>query len=194
MLGRALPLACLLIVAGGWPATAQFPPPGAGPAAPQFSPPPGGGGQATPQFAPGPSPGPGGGGMPPCFNEFAPLRQEAEKRAIAVREAGAKHATPQQACELIGRFSDAEAKVVKFVQKNGVSCGIPAEAMKQMKTNHEHTEELHKRVCTAAANPPRPAGPSLSDALNSVAKVPTKEDAKPGRGTFDTLTGNALER
>lgn len=169
MLARILPLACLVTLTGAWPAAAQFMPPG----------------------APG---APGGGGMPPCFNEFMPLRQEAEKRATAVRDAGAKHATPQQACDLIGRFSDAEAKVVKFVQTNGASCGIPAEAVKQMKTNHEHTLELHKRVCTAAANPPRPAGPTLSDALNSVAKVPTKEDAKPGRGTFDTLTGNALER
>jgi len=172
MLARILPLACLLTLTGAWPAAAQFMPPG----------------------APGASGAPGGGGMPPCFNEFMPLRQEAEKRALAVREASSKHATPQEACQLIGRFSEAEAKVVKFVQAKGFSCGIPPEALKQMKTNHEHTEELHKRVCTAAANPPRPAGPTLSDALNSVTKVPTQEDVKPGRGTFDTLTGNALAK
>jgi len=169
MLGRVLPLACLLGLTGAWPAAAQFMPPG----------------------APG---APGGGGMPPCFNEFMPLRQEAEKRAGAVRDASTKHANPQEACQLIGRFSEAEAKVVKFVTARGASCGIPADAIKQMKANHERTTELHKRVCTAAASPPRPAGPTLSDALNSVTKVPTKEDVKPGRGTFDTLTGNALAK
>jgi len=200
MLGRALPLACLLAVAGAWPATAQFPPPGAGQAppqfspngaaaAPQFAPPPAGGGAAAPQFAP-----PGGGGAPPCFNEFMPLRQEAEKRALAVREANSKHATPQEACKLIGRFSEAEAKVVKFVRDKGSACSIPGEVAKQMAANHEHTTELLKRVCTAAASPPRPAGPTLSDALNSVTKVPTQEEVKPGRGTFDTLTGNALAK
>jgi hypothetical protein len=165
MLGRALPLACLLALTGAWPAAAQFGPPGA----------------------------PGGGQMPPCFNEFMPLRQEAEKRAAAVRDAGAKQKmTPQQACQLIGRFSEAEAKVVKYAVTNGATCGIPADAIKQMKTNHQHTTEIQKRACDAAAAPPRPTGPTLSDALNSVTKVPTQEDVKPGRGTFDTLTGNAL--
>jgi hypothetical protein len=166
MFGRVLPLACLLTLAGAWPVAAQFMPPGAAP---------------PPQ-------------MPPCFNEFMPLRQEAEKRAGAVRDANAKHATPQEACQLIGRFSAAEAKVVKFAADHGFSCGIPPEAIKQMKTNHEHTVELHKRVCTAAASPPRPTGPTLSDALNSTTKLPTREDVKPGRGTFDTLTGNALAK
>ena len=173
MLGRVLPLACLLALTGAWPAAAQFMPPG----------------------APGAPGAPGGGGMPPCFNEFMPLRQEAEKRAGAVRDAGAKHQmTPQLACQLIGRFSEAEAKVVKFVTANGAACGIPPDAVKQMKTNHDRTTEMHKRACTAAASPPRPAGPTLSDALNSVTKVPTQEDVKPGRGTFDTLTGNALAK
>jgi|SRR5580704_7172915 hypothetical protein len=206
MLGRALPLACLLAVAGGWPAAAQFPPPGGGAAAPQFSPPAGGqaapqfspppgGGQAAPQFGPPQAGSPqAGGGTPPCFNEFMPLRQEAEKRALAVREASAKKATPQEACKLIGRFSEAEARVVKFVQDKGSSCGIPADAAKQMKANHGNTTEMLKRVCAAAAGPPRPAGPTLSDALNSVTKLPTPEEVKPGRGTFDTLTGNALAK
>jgi hypothetical protein len=168
MLGRVLPLACLLTIAGAWPAAAQFMPPGA----------------------------PGAAQAPPCIREFMALRQEAEKRALAVREASAngKHATPQEACQLIGRFSEAEAKMIKYAAANNFSCGIPPEALTQMKTSHGHTAELHKRVCTAAANPPRPVGPTLSDALNSATKLPTMEDVKPGRGTFDTLTGNALAK
>jgi hypothetical protein len=163
MLGRALPVAAFIALMGAAPAFAQMPP---------------GGGMGQP---------------PPCFNDFMPLRQDAEKKAAAVRAAHQKKVTPQEACQLIGSFSDAEAKVVKFVETNGTWCGIPAEAVKQMKANHEHTVQLHKQVCTAAANPPRPAGPSLSDALDP-ASTSTAQPIKPGRGTFDTLNGSALPR
>lgn len=164
MLGRALPLAALLAVTGLAPAFAQMP------GAPM-----------------------GGQQQPPCFNDFMPLRQDAEKKAAAVRAAHDKKATPQEACRLIGLFSEAEAKVVNFVEKNGAWCGIPDQVAQGMKANHEHTVQLQKQVCTMAANPPRPAGPSLSDALDpSSTAAPTP--IKPGRGTFDTLTGNALAR
>jgi hypothetical protein len=42
----------------------------------------------------------------------------------------------------------------------------------------------------AEAPPPRPAGPSLSDALTS--PVPDANNIKTGRGTFDTLTGSPI--
>jgi hypothetical protein len=145
--------------------------------------------EAGAQFAP-----PGGQQQqPPCYNDFLPLRQEAEKRAGAVRAASEKKASPQEACQLMGQFADAEAKVVKFVETNGTWCGIPADAVQQMKANHGKTLQIRKRICTAAAAPARPAGPSLSDALGTSA-VPTPQTTKRGRGTFDTLTGNALER
>ena len=44
-------------------------------------------------------------------------------------------------------------------------------------------------VCSAAPK----MGPSLSDALSSPI-LPDADDKKPGRGTFDTLTGNPLAR
>ena len=59
---------------------------------------------------------------------------------------------------------------------------------------HEHATQLAKQVCDVAAQGgPRPAGPSLSDALGS-ATVPDASTTKTGRGTFDTLTGNALAK
>jgi hypothetical protein len=41
-----------------------------------------------------------------------------------------------------------------------------------------------------AAQPQRPAGPSLSDALGG--PIPDSSNIKTGRGTFDTLTGTPL--
>jgi hypothetical protein len=52
---------------------------------------------------------------------------------------------------------------------------------------------MRKKVCAAAAAPQAPAGPSLSDALGGPI-IPTPQNVKPGRGTFDTLTGNVLTR
>jgi hypothetical protein len=164
MRGRALPLAAGLLLVGLASGYAQMPPGGGAPMGQQ---------------------------LPPCYNDFMPLRQDAEKKAAAVRALHEKKGSPQQACELIGAFSEAEAKVLKFVEKNGSWCGIPDPVVNQMKANHAHTVELHKQICTAAANPPKPAGPSLSDALDP-SGLTTDKVGKRGNGTFDTLTGNAL--
>jgi hypothetical protein len=143
-------------------------------------------GQAAPGFR--------GAEPPPCAVEFMKLREAAQKRANDVRTAGQRKATPQQACKLIGLFTDAEAKVVRYVEKNATTCGIPAEAIKGMKANHDKSLELRKRVCTAAAQAPKGnAGPSLSDTLGT-SRVLDPSERKQGTGTLDTLTGNVLTR
>jgi hypothetical protein len=130
---------------------------------------------------------------PPCIKDFLPLREEAAKRAAAVRTASEHKATPQEACQLIGKFSDAELKMVKFAESNSAGCGIPPDAVKQMKVNHDRTAQLHKNVCMAANNPARGAAPSLSDALDT-SKIPSADSVKKGSGTYDTLSGSALAR
>src|SRR5262245_49680615 len=93
------------------------PPPGSGM---------GGGGMGMP--APGAA-GPGGppaGGFaqpqrqqePPCFKEFMPLRDAAEKRGMAIKAAVDRKAPRDQVCKLFKDFAAAEGKVVKFVADN----------------------------------------------------------------------------
>jgi hypothetical protein len=60
-----------------------------------------------------------------------------------------------------------------------------------MKSNHQKTHETRVRICQIAANPPRPAGPTLGEALGTT-PVPDANNVKTGRGTFDTLTGTPL--
>lgn len=133
------------------------------------------------------------GEKPPCFDEFVGLRNEAQARAAAVQNAQKKKLTAPEACQLLTRFTDAEAKFVKYAQKNAASCGIPDQALTQMKASHENSTQLRKKVCDAAAAPQRPAGPSLSDALGTT-RVPDTSSTKKGTGTFDTLTGTTLAR
>jgi hypothetical protein len=127
---------------------------------------------------------------PPCVQEFSKLNQDAEKKAVAIKAASARKATPKEACGLFNALVAAQTKMLKFASENNVWCGIPPQIVPSLKQAIDHTSELRTKVCQAAAAPQRPTGPSLSDALSS--PVPNSDNVKSGRGTFDTLTGNAL--
>jgi hypothetical protein len=133
--------------------------------------------------------------LPPCFADFKPLRDEAEKRGLALKSAIQRKASREEACTLIKSYSAAEAKVVKFVQTNASWCGIPAEAANAMKTNHARTQQSEKQVCSGggAGGPARPAGPGLSDALGTT-RSGSLDPLAPNSGTLDTLTGNVLAK
>jgi len=128
---------------------------------------------------------------PPCMKDFLPLRNDTEKKAQAIRAASERKAAPKEACNLFGALAAAEAKLVKFSIANATWCGIPPQAIEQMKAGHARTNQMRGRICQAAANPARAAGPSLGDALGTTV-VPDASTIKPGRGTFDTLTGTPL--
>jgi hypothetical protein len=129
--------------------------------------------------------------MPPCVQEFFKLRDEAEKKAGAIKAANERKASPKEACVLFTAFSASQAKMLKFVNENGQWCGIPPNVIEQIKQGTAKVNEIRTKVCQVAAAPQqRPQGPSLSDALN--APVPDANNIKTGRGTFDTLTGSPL--
>jgi hypothetical protein len=129
-----------------------------------------------------------------CNAEFTPLRQDAEKRAGAIKTAAAKKSQPEL-CNAFKNFAAAEAKMVKYVTDNGSACGIPPDAAKNMKSNHSKTVEMRNKICSANAAPAARA-PSLSDALGTSSRLPDTSSPKTqkGGGTFNTLTGNAIAR
>jgi hypothetical protein len=143
------------------------------------------GGTAFAQFPPAP------GQEPPCMADFTKLRNDTEAKGRAIQAASQRHATPKEACHLFTAFQAAEAKMLKYATDNSVWCGIPPQIIQQIKTSHDHTSQIRTKVCKVAEAPPRPAGPSLSDALTG--PVPDSSNIKPGRGgTFDTLTGSPV--
>ena len=127
---------------------------------------------------------------------FLPLREEAEKRGKLIKAASDRHASPDEACKLIGSFGQAELKMIKYVEGHAAKCGIPAQVSDQLKAGHRNTESMQKKVCNVAQQVQQrgPAGPSLSDVLGSSASVPEANAAKKGGSTFDTLNGNVLTR
>ena len=127
---------------------------------------------------------------------FVPLREEAEKRGKLIKAASERHASPDEACKLIGNFGQAEIKMIKYVETNASKCGIPPQISDKLKSGHKNTEKMQKQVCNVAQQQQQrgPAGPSLSDVLGSSAALPEATVAKKGGSAFDTLNGNVLAR
>jgi hypothetical protein len=221
---RMLAAACVLVVAGLSQAAAQFPPvpgqapnqapgqaasgsafpppPGQAPAQRQdsaFPPPPGQSqGAASGGFSPAQPGGFGGGGPGPseaqkvCLT-FPTLREDVEKGAAVIRAASDRKAPREEVCPLFKSFAAKEGKMVSFLETNQKLCGVPPKIITQIKTNHAKTVQLRNTVCSTGPAGPA-AGPTLSDALGGPVIADDTSAKLPGRGTFDTLTGNALQR
>ncbi len=212
---RSLPLA-LAVVTGcaaaaqaqnlPWPTDAPPPPSanapwptqpaGPAPAAPTALPMPGGPGM---QGAPAPGMAMGGPGPTPeqqkCMQDFQMYRQEVEKRAHAAEAESKKKPTREKMCEVVSLYSTAEFKWIKFSETNMAKCGIPKQAIEQIKQVHIHTAEAKKKLCSPGPSQAAPATPSLSDALGASLQ-PNAEETKKRKvgGTMDTLTGPVLTR
>ena len=142
----------------------------------------------------GPAMGPGqSAGMPPCMQQFLPMRAEAEKRANVLQAGISKKKPPNEICQLFRSFSEAEGKVVNFAVANQAGCHIPPDAVAMMKKNHNKTNEVRDKVCAVAQQPAKPAGPNLGEALG-FGSLPTAETTRSGTGTLDSLSGNPLAR
>jgi hypothetical protein len=84
------------------------------------------------------------------MKEFRPLRQEAEERGKLIKAASDRHASPVEACKLIGNFGQAEIKMIKYVESRAAKCGIPPQIAEQLKGGHKNTEAMQQKVCAVA--------------------------------------------
>jgi hypothetical protein len=180
---RALLIAACLFSFAANPAAAQFQPQQQPVASPWDQQP-----QQSPWTQQGPQPGQQE--QEACVQNFGKLRDDAQKRALAIRTASERKVAAKAACGLFNAFSDAEVKMIKFAADNAAKCGIPPEIVKSLRQGHVKSSEIRNRVCQAANAPAQTIGPSLSDALS--APVPDANNIKTGRGTYDTLTGTPL--
>jgi hypothetical protein len=85
-----------------------------------------------------------------CMNGFVPLREDAEKKGNLIREASVRHAPPDEACKIVGAYSMAELKMMKYVEANAAGCGIPGSVLEQLKAGHKNTEGMLQKVCSMA--------------------------------------------
>ncbi len=142
-------------------------------------------GPAMAQFQPQPAP-----QEPPCIKDFSKLRDDTNKIAKELAAAQKRKAPLPEACKLLTAFAASQAKLLNYAKANQVWCGIPPQLIQQISLGHDNVSKARTKICAMAAQPPRPAGPSLSDALG--APIPDSSNIRTGRGTYDTLTGTPL--
>ena len=94
----------------------------------------------------------------PCAMEFQPLRDEADRRGELIKAASERHATPDEACKLIGNFIQSEINMIRFVESHATKCGIPEHVADQLRNGHRNTEAMQMKVC-AMVRKRGPAGP-----------------------------------
>jgi hypothetical protein len=104
-------------------------------------------------------------GPPPACRDLLAMRDEVQKHGTAIGKANERKATVQEACKLFRTFLATEAKFIRSLEENTRTCGVPGDAIKQAKEGHAKALQVGKQVCDAAAQGPRPAGPSLYDPL-----------------------------
>ena len=85
-----------------------------------------------------------------CQNLMA-LRDETQKAGKALKTASEKKAPPEEACKLFKVFVAAESKMIKGLEENSQVCGVPPDAIKQVKAQHVSVSKMAKQVCDAAA-------------------------------------------
>jgi hypothetical protein len=93
------------------------------------------------------------GNPPPCVAEFTRLRDAVQKTGLAAKAGHDKNASREEMCKLIETFTDAEEKWVRYTVSNAADCGIPAGAVEQIKSNHEHTLLIREQICSAGPAP-----------------------------------------
>jgi hypothetical protein len=189
-LSRALPLALVLAVLPLAAVHAQF---GGMPGMPGSPGMPGAPGMPEAQGMPSSPFGAPQQGPPPACQQILTSRDETAKHGQALQAAGKKKAPPEELCKLFKAFIAAESKFVKGLEEHSTTCGVPPDVIKQVKLGHSKASQTAKNVCDAAAQGPRPTGPSLSDALGTTPTVPNVSSSR-GQGTFDTLMGSPLVR
>jgi hypothetical protein len=130
---------------------------------------------------------------PAACQSLMAMRDDTQKAGAALKAAGERKAQPEEACKLFKVFVAAESRMIKALEENSQTCGVPPEAIKQVKAQHVNVGKMAKQVCDAAAAGPRQTGPSFSEVLGSTPTVPDNA-TKRGYGTFDTLSGSQLLR
>jgi hypothetical protein len=77
-------------------------------------------------------------------------RDETQKHGQALSAAGQKKAPPEEICKLFKVFLAAETTMVNGLEEHSGTCGVPAEVVRQVKTQHAKASRMAEQVCMVA--------------------------------------------
>jgi hypothetical protein len=126
---------------------------------------------------------------PPACQQLLAARDETQRHAMAISDAGQKKAGPEEACRLFKVFLASETKLIEGLEQNSALCGVTVQTIEQLKVSHRRAEKQGKQICDVAQGRPLPPAPSLNDGLGT----PSLNDGLgtppivPVRQCFETL-------
>lgn len=130
-----------------------------------------------------------------CQTQVTKLRTDLETRNGALRKAADRKRPPTELCPLFRNFVSSQQKFYDYLTANKTKCGVPGEAINDLKSNLTQVASIRDKVCevAAAGPPPGAGGPppqgAISQGLGLTSGLPT---TSPKGGVFDTLGGDAL--
>ena len=80
--------------------------------------------------------------MPAVCNNFVKLKDDAEKKAQVMQKIGQSHGDRKAMCGAVTRFAAAETMVVKFLEDNKTTCGVPDQAV----TSFQSQSRAHAEI------------------------------------------------
>ena len=145
---------------------------------------------------PAPQSGPSPADMADCEAQVGKLRGDLESRNEGLRKAAERKAPPSEICPLFRGFATAQQKFYNYLTTNKTKCGVPDEALSDLKKNSNQVVSIRDKVCKAAQleQSGGPAGPppqgAVAAGLGLSSGLPNVDGGK--GGVFDTLGGSAL--
>jgi hypothetical protein len=96
-----------------------------------------------------------------CGKGFSSLWEDALRKGWLIKHSD-QRALPSENCKLRSNYSQAELKVLNYMEINATKCGIKSQVIDQLKAGYKKTEALVQRICTDAKQWPE-GHPVISD-------------------------------
>jgi hypothetical protein len=90
-----------------------------------------------------------------CKQQYSALRNEVEEKAEPIRKARQQTVAPDELCQAITSYEEAELKIIGFVTANSKRCGFSSRLSQELISVYESTGTLKAKACPSAKKPLR---------------------------------------
>jgi hypothetical protein len=83
-----------------------------------------------------------------CRQQYSALTQDVEAKAEPIRDASHGRLPASAVCKLLTDYTEAELRLISFVEANSNKCGVSHEISEKIKINHATTEKMKGQACS----------------------------------------------
>jgi hypothetical protein len=82
-----------------------------------------------------------------CKQQYSALKSEVEEKAEPIRRASQQTVAPDELCQAITNYEEAELKIIGFVAANSKKCGFPPRLSQELISVYGSTGALREKAC-----------------------------------------------